>query len=470
MNPGNARTPERRAPRSTRHGLAVGARAIVAAAVLGLAACGGGGGSSQPTALGVVELTVTDGYGTAVAGALVAGPFGDAATDARGVALVLTNADGASTAVVVSRDSYLDQALTVVSTPGQVQGVAITLVRQTLAAGGSLSSRSGVLPTLGSSGQTLTFEIELVVVDGDALPVGRLTRADFALQACTPDPDNARVDCVRGAVAADDLPYAPVDSVPESLTQVPGGPARPYATALLLDQSGSMGQTDPTAARLYASKAFLDRLGVDDQALLSAFAGGPAALIPTVPLAVYGPFRAPAQARSYFDTLDSLAAQIGGNTPLYDSIDTLRQQWLGPAAVPAGLGQAMVVFTDGADTGCNSQLTCLTRRSQVIQAAVQDGVRLFTVGLSADADIAALGELANQTGGALLYADNVAQLVPLYGSVGKLMSLSLDTYRLRWTVRADAAGAFRSGQTLLGRVQVTAAGSRFDVPFVVGVP
>ncbi|MFN7137581.1 MAG: hypothetical protein ACK4MU_08710, partial [Thermomonas sp.] len=62
------------------------------------------------------------------------------------------------------------------------------------------------------------------------------------------------------------------------------------------------------------------------------------------------------------------------------------------------------------------------------------------------------------------------QLLPLYGSVGRLLSLSLPTYRLRWTVQAAAAETFRPGSTLLGRVQVTAGGQTFDVPFVVGIP
>jgi hypothetical protein len=105
----------------------------------------------------------------------------------------------------------------------------------------------------------------------------------------------------------------------------------------------------------------------------------------------------------------------------------------------------------------------------VIQSANIAQVRLFTIGLSKDIDIAALGELANQTGGAFLYADAAEQLLPLYGSVGKLLSLGLPTYRMRWTVRADAQGVFQSGSSLLGRVQVTAGANTFTVPFIVGI-
>jgi len=450
------------------------ARALTVAAVALLVACGSGGnGTSEPappSALGVVQVTVTDRYGAAVGGVQIDGPFGNSATDTQGVALVLTDVTGAPANVLVTRDSFVDKALTVASTPGQVKNFDVTLDRETLAAGGSLSSGSGVSPTLDASGRFLTFEVELVVVDGESRPINALNKADFTLRACVPDPANDRFDCVRGTVAADDVAYVPVTETPETLTQVPGGTPRPYATAMLMDQSGSIAQTDPTAARLFSAKAFLESLGIDDQVLLAAFAGGTAAQIPSVPLSVYGPFRGAPQARSYFDTLDTLFTQIGGNTPLYESIDTLRQQWLVNASQSAGLGQAIVLFTDGADTSCGWQEGCRLRRAQTIEGAVQDGVRIFSIGLSNDVDIAALGELANQTGGALLYADSVAQLVPLYGSVGQLMSLSLGTYRLRWTVRADSGDAFRPGQSLLGRVQVTAAGQRFDVPFVVGLP
>lgn len=445
--------------------------AVAAASLLALVACGGGGGGpDKAVALGVVQLTVTDGYGATVAGATVVGPHGVSTTDAQGVTLVLTDAPGASAQVTVSRDSFIDKSVAVASTPGKVNEVAVAIDRKTSAAGGSLTSRSGVLPTLDASGQQLSFEIELVVVGGDAQPIETLTGADFVLRPCTPDPATEHFDCVRGAAAGEDRAYAPTASAPEASTLIAGGPARPYASALLLDQSGSITESDPTGARLFSAKAFLDGLQGQDQALLAAFADGAYARLPGVPLTVYGPFRDATQANSYFGTIDSLAALVGGGTPLYDSIDAVRQQWLGTASMPAGSGQAVVVFTDGVDTSCAGQEACRVRREQTILGARQDQVRLFTVGLSRGVDIAALGELANGTGGALLYADNAAQLVPLYGSVGRLMSLSLATYRLRWTVRADAPGAFRPGQALVGRVQVTAGGSSFDVPFVVGIP
>lgn len=459
-----ARTPVRGWPASL----------VVAAISLALSACGGGGGgggdSNAPAALGMVKVTVNDLYGATVAGATVQGPQGKVITDAHGVALVAMDRPDSAAAVTISRATFVDQSMLATSVAGQVAELNVTLSRATSAAGGSLTSRSGQAPGVDSTARQMTFEIELVVVDGQSQPIENLSRADFVLRACAPNPGTNPVDCVRGSSADVDQAYTPVEALPETLTLVAGRPARPYAAALLLDQSGSIQQSDPTGARLFSSKAFLNGLGADDQALLTAFAGGTEALLPTRPLTMYAPFRARAAVSSYFPTLDGLTPLLGGNTPLYASIDTLRQHLTSDSSLPAGLAKAMVIFTDGADTDCGSPEACRLRREQSIQLANQDQVRLVTIGLSNGVDIAALGELANQTGGALLFADAVEQLLPLYGSVGRLLSQSLPTYRLRWTVRAGAAGVFRPGHAMLGRVQVSVGGRSFDVPFVVGVP
>lgn len=59
---------------------------------------------------------------------------------------------------------------------------------------------------------------------------------------------------------------------------------------------------------------------------------------------------------------------------------------------------------------------------------------------------------------------------PPRGCIQRLLSLSLPTYRLKWTVQASSAGVFQTGNAILGRVTVTAGTSTFDVPFIVGIP
>lgn len=443
-------------------------------ACLALAACGGGGGGGSQgpgsAPLGLVKVIVQDSFGAPVPGVTVQGPLSMSKTDAQGTAMVTLSSPDATANVALSRDSFEARTVSATSVTGRVNELPVTLERSTKAAGGSLNSRSGSAPVVDGTGQQLSFEVELVVVDGKSKPIMGLSSADFMLRPCAPVATNDRNDCVNGPGVNVDVAYTPATERPESLLLVPGAPATPYAVALLLDQSGSIADTDPTGARLYSAKTFLKRLGADDQALLAAFSGAPGALIPTVPLTVYAPFKDQAAAASYFPTLDALAPLLGGNTPLYDSLDSLRQQMAGTLTPPAGRAKAIVVFTDGADTTCGNADACRISRERAIQGAGQDGVRLLTIGLSGSVDTAALGELANQTGGAFLYAASIEQLLPLYGSVGDLVNLSMPTYRLRWTVSAATVGSFRSGNSLLGRVQVTASGSTFELPFIVGIP
>lgn len=458
-------------------------RLLTAGAVcLGLAACGGGGGGEgdSPPPIGALRVTVIDTYGVGVAGATVQATVGTSSTTGT------TNAEGianpqdfdallpvGSASVTVSRDTFVPQTVTAAITDGQVTDLKVTLKRATSAAGGSLTSRTskgGTSPIV-YDGASMTFEIELVIVDSNSQPIVGLAEADFKLLSCKPDVANERVDCVRSATASfDDWGYTPVSVTSEIATVVPEEPYQPYAAALMLDQSASISVTDPTGARLYSAKAFLEKLGGDDWILLSAFSSGALAKIPDKPLTVYPPFRDSTSAPSYFTDLDSLAALVGGDTPLYSALDELRDRVVTDA--PGGIAKSAVIFTDGDATDCNSPSDCRTRRQDSIVAANTAGLRIFTIGLSSGVNFEALGELANETGGAFLFAESAEQLIPLYGSVGRLLSLNLPTYRLRWTVQADptSTAIFQPGNALLGRVEVTTEAGTFNVPFIVGIP
>jgi hypothetical protein len=449
---------------------------------LGLVACGGGGGggdtASTEPASGLV-VTVTDTYDAAIAGATVEATVGSSTlrgiTGANGIA-VLAGADG-NASVTVSRDPFFfPKTLPATITAGAVTQLTVKLERAASAAGGSLSTRTpNYAPTI-TNGQTMTFEIELVIVDSNSEPILNLGASNFVLSLCTPDPSNDRPDCVRGQYDASfDAAYNPANGgTPVSVEWVEAAAvAQPYAAGLMLDQSASIAGSDPTGARLYSAKAFLDRLGAGDWVLLSAFADQAGAKIPTIPLTVYEQFRNSGtvlNAPSYYSTLDSLAALVGGGTPLYDALDLLRERVVNDASV-AGIAKSVVIFTDGDDTTCATTTTntCRERRQQSINAANAAGVRIFTIGLSNNVDFIALGELANKTGGAFLFAENSQQLIPLYGSVGRLLSLSLPTYKINWTVNTTTANAFVPGNALLGKVQVNTGTETFTVPFIFGI-
>jgi hypothetical protein len=400
----------------------------------------------------------------------VTGPRGASSTDAQGVALLLFNPTERTAPVSVAGEGYLPQTFTATVQPGQITEVGVQLTRSRAPAGGSLTARGGMPTVVSATAQQITFETELVVVGIDAQAIPNLSAADFMLRSCIADPTSAKPVCLRRAGTAGDVGYSATTPTPLALTVIGGLAERAHAAALLLDQSGSIQQSDPSGARLFSAKAFLSDLGVGDYALLAAFSGGTNSRLPTVPLTVYSPVRDRSNASAYYPTLDALRPLIGGDTPLYDAIDALRARLVADPALPAGLAKAVVVFTDGADTECTDVNDCRLRREQSIREANAAQVSIVTIGLSQGIDVAAMGELASQTGGVFLYAESADQLLPLYGTVGKLLSLSLPTYRLRFTVQANTPGAFVSGSTLLGRVQVNAAGTSFDVPFVVGVP
>jgi hypothetical protein len=458
----------------------------VAALAAGLTACGGGGGGDDggggnpPTPTGTLRVTVTDTFDAPVASASVQATVGSATrsgtTAADGV-VTITNVPTGSASVAVSRTTFVSQTVPATITENQTTELAVELVRATSAAGGSLTTRNPTgAPVVGGNGQTMTFEIELLVVGNDSQAIENLDAADFVLDACVPDTNTPRTDCIGAVALTGDRPYQSTTPTAQSASLIPGQAAQNYAAGLMLDQSQSISGSDPTGARLFSAKAFLDALNGGDWALLSAFANdgtNTEALIPTQPLTIYPPFRNSGTTRdspSYYDTLDSLLDLVGGGTPLYESLDLLRADVVGDASVPAGIAKAVVIFTDGEDTDCGGVNTCRTRRDESILAAQTDDLRVFTIGLSSEVDFEALAELANETGGAFLFAESAEQLIPLYGTVGDLLSLSLPTYRLTFNVTAEEAGVFMSGRSLLGRVTVTAGGSTFKVPFIVGIP
>ena len=210
----------------------------------------------------------------------------------------------------------------------------------------------------------------------------------------------------------------------------------------MLDQSQSINGSDPTGARLFSAKAFLDGLGPEDHVLLSAFANDSTtdALIPTKPLTIYPPFRDATtvdDAPSYDDTLDSLADLVGGGTPLYESLDQLRRGEWSTTRHYRQASRRLSSSSRMAKTPIAAARTHAVRRrdaESIAAGRTADNVRVFTIGLSAGIDFEALADLANKTGGAFLFANSAEQLIPLYGTVGELLSLSLPTYRLSFSV------------------------------------
>lgn len=453
---------------------------------LGLSACSGGNPDVTPvgvstTVPGVLKVVVTDAFGSAVAGATVTGTSGGIAvqgtTDAAGVALVAVTWPDGVAEVVVSRDSFVTEALSVTVSSGQISESAVDLDRKTAASGGTLGPPPGPggsgtpqPPEVSEGGQQISFEVVVVAVGADGGPLGPVTVDSFSLLPCTPDTSTPASDCLLTTNGAD-IGYIATPAGPTGYEVTTGSPAQPYALSLLMDQSGSILQSDPTRARLFAAKLMLDALQPGSQALLAAFAGGADALIPMLPLTVYPPYRVGGAARDYFAQLDELVGLVAGDTPLLAAIDALREVVVADSSVPAGVAKAIVVFTDGTDTTCGAPSSCEAARERTIEWALRDDVRLFTIALSPGASsIEFLEPLAVRTGGAMFTADSPEALLSISEGLGQLLDNSMPSHRLRFTVRADAPGAFVPGTVLLGRVQVRSGNQTLVIPVTVRLP
>jgi len=426
---------------------------------------------------GSIAATVTDQFGpiqNATITATVDGKNFKDKTDANGK-VTLASIPTGSVAVSVVASGFKNK--TVVPNPTVAENaetlLPITLERSTQAAGGFVLSRVVGTPT--NNGQTIQFKVQLLIVDENSAAVETLTPGDFTLQRCVVDATNTAPECIRSASVSEDVGYAvsipPSEStVPPTFLLIDGNDPKPYAAAMVLDQSDSIKDSDPTDARIFASKTFLEKVGVNDRVVLSAFAVDSGtfnlAKIPVQPLTIYGSFTA--DGASYFDVLDQLAKQEGGETPLYDSLNSMVDytRTNAPPGIPGQL-KAAVLFSDGEDTVCADKKVC---RDNVINNAIASGVDLFTIGLSDKVDFEAMAELADRANGMFLFAESAEQLLPIYGALGNLLSRSLATYEVTWTIQADAAGAFLPGRTILGSVQVRTASNPVNLPVIVRIP
>lgn len=394
-----------------------------------------------------------------------------------------TNASGAVTIsgvptgtvpVAIAADGYQTEPSQNVSVAeNATSSVGFQLDRITQPGGGFTPPGGGFTPPPNppppppptNAGQTLQVNLDLVVIDENGIPINNLAAADFTMLACTPVAGEPS-ECVRSPTdTAFDAPYTVVNATPGTFAVIAPQAPTPYAVAMLLDQSDSIRTSDPTDARIFASKVFLDNLGASDRVTLGVFAQGGGSRIPTTPLTRYGDFTA--SGTSLFDELDSLPGLEGGFTPLYSALDQMVQYVA--ANAPAGLRKTVVLFTDGRDTICpTAQLA--TCRSNSISLAQTNGVDIFTVGLGAAVDTASLTELSYNTGGIHLVASNPQQMISIFGSLGNLLSGSVATYRVTWTINATAANTFLTNGAVLGTINVRAGTRTIVLPFLYRVP
>ena len=166
---------------------------------------------------------------------------------------------------------------------------------------------------------------------------------------------------------------------------------RPVALTFVLDTSGSMNGAPLQQAKVGA-RTFIEGLPDGDQVRLLFFASGP--------------HWHSQQPQPVSSAKAALAAAVDGafaegGTALYDAIlEALRPV---PGLAP-GVGQAVVVLTDGQDTDSRTSLEALLehlqRQGPAGESMAGEGPRIFTIAYGEKADPAVLQRIAEAGGGA----------------------------------------------------------------------
>ncbi|MFK7904661.1 MAG: VWA domain-containing protein, partial [Chitinophagales bacterium] len=101
-----------------------------------------------------------------------------------------------------------------------------------------------------------------------------------------------------------------------------------------------------------------------------------------------------------------------------------------------------IVFTDGEDTEGGYSI------NQIIEEACMHNVRIFTVGLSNGVNDRVLSEIAFETNGAVMLAEEAEQLIAQYSSLGQLLHGEAQIYRIRMSVRKNSGASWYNGNLL----------------------
>jgi hypothetical protein len=467
-------------------------RVIALAAALALTACGGGGGGGDdggnppPPDTGEIAATVVDQFDAPINGVTITAGSRTATTGSAGTATV-TQVPTGSVSVTASADGLADPpAQTVTVTDGGTATVEFIMQRVVEAAGGITKAEAVGPPN--AEGSRITLRIGVIVFDESFTPVSELDDSAFTLPNCAPVDENPpRADCVRGIDSPGfDAPYTVVNvnGIPSNFSSVAATGPVSYAAGLLFDSSESMADSDPTDARIFATKEYLNDIGTDDSVMLAAFADQEQRELPNEGVN-YFPCDpcTPSftnDGNSLFASLDSLATLEGGGTPLYDSLEEMVIT-VDSEAPPAATNQAAVLFSDGRDIYCDDPdppepkppgnfAFCIQRRGEVAEEADGRGVDLFTIGLASEnVDSVALAELALRNGGAFLFAERPTQLISIFGILDRLLADEVPSYEMEWTVDA-AAGTFLSGRAVVGKLTVGTGSTTVTLPFAVQIP
>lgn len=194
-----------------------------------------------------------------------------------------------------------------------------------------------------------------------------------------------------------------------SLAQAQEPAERPADVRILVDISGSMKETDPANLRIPAVNLLVELLPEGSQAGIWTFGRYVNMLVPLAPVDDNWRTSAKDKAR--------LINSVGLYTNLTEALE--RARW--KVAADSGYRHSLILLTDGridmrepgapADTDQQQRQRLL---NEVIPAYVEAGARIHTLALSDGADQKLLQQIALETGGLYLRADNADQLLKAF--------------------------------------------------------
>lgn len=220
----------------------------------------------------------------------------------------------------------------------------------------------------------------------------------------------------------------------------------PYSASLLLDQSGSIVDTDPDDLRIEASKIFIRFLGDDDEVSLTSFQRGGYDIL----------YNFTSDSLELFPLLDELIDNEGGGTPLYETAYEMISYTVDSAS---NSNKCIIAFTDGRDTGWSPGMM------DVIEKAQQNNVKVFTIGLSNNIEFEYMGYLANETDGAFMWAKDVKQLVSIFGNLGELLHGSATLYKVIYS--AKTPNVLSPNYIYNNELKIKMEGDTIIVPFTI---
>jgi tight adherence protein C len=183
-------------------------------------------------------------------------------------------------------------------------------------------------------------------------------------------------------------------------------PQTPVSVALAVDISGSMADADKIVQAQAAAKSFISQTRARDRVAIVAF--NDQVSVPQV---------LTSDRRLLGHAIDGL--QVGGNTRLYDAL----AQSVSQLALAPGGSRAVVVVTDGADTGSNWSV------NDALTQAIRDGIPMYTVGLGSDVQSDVLKQLAAYTGGRYYEAPTGQDLAQVFRLISRQLS---SQYEVSW--------------------------------------